>query len=410
MTPLRRPSTAVIAAAGAGAAAGVVMTVIVVAAWPESSDDVGATTAGAVVTPTVPPPPPITDLPETTQEPTAPSPTSSDESSWEDGSEGSAGTEPKDAPPLPNAAPAGEGPLPDYSAVSCPTSTVPVTSADALTVALSNATPGDVIAMAPGSYAGNFAITTSGTEQEPIWLCGSADSVIDGGDIEGDYAVHLENVSHWRLVGFTVTGGQKGIVADTTAESVIQGLRVSGTGDEAIHLRTNSTFNVVQGNTITDTGLRRDTYGEGVYIGSAVSNWCTYNACEADRSDYNVVVANTISDTGSESIDIKEGTTGGLVLDNTFDGASMTGADSWVDVKGNNYLIQANTGVSAPEDGFQTHQILDGWGDFNVFDGNHADVGGPGNAISSWPPESNVVHCNNTVANAADGLSNIPCS
>ncbi|WP_226926404.1 hypothetical protein, partial [Pseudomonas sp. K8] len=192
--------------------------------------------------------------------------------------------------------------------------------------------------------------------------------------------------------------------------SVIQGLTVSGTGDEAVHLRSNSTDNVVLGNTISDTGNRRDKYGEGVYIGSAVSNWCTYTDCDADRSDRNVVMGNTISGTSSESIDVKEGTTGGAVLGNTFDGAGMTGADSWVDVKGNNYLIQGNTGTNAEKNGMQTHQILDGWGDFNVFAANSLDVGSSDFAIASWPEESNVVRCDNTFVNAAEGLSNIPCT
>ena len=115
--------------------------------------------------------------------------------------------------------------------------------------------------------------------------------MLDGGDIEGGYALHLDGAQYWRLVGFTVSDGQKGVMADGTVGSVIQGLTVTGTGDEAIHLRTHSTDNVVSRNTISDTGHRRDKFGEGVYIGSAVSNWCTYTDCEADRSDRNVVRA-----------------------------------------------------------------------------------------------------------------------
>ena len=40
--------------------------------------------------------------------------------------------------------------------------------------------------------------------------------MIDGGDVEGGYAFHLDGARHWRLVGFTVSGGQKGVVADGT--------------------------------------------------------------------------------------------------------------------------------------------------------------------------------------------------
>ena len=66
-----------------------------------------------------------------------------------------------------------------------------------------------------------------------------------------------------------------------------------------------------------------------------MSNWPQYSGGEPDRSDRNVVQHNTISATSSESIDIKEGTTGGLVIGNVMDGSGMTGADSLVDVKGN---------------------------------------------------------------------------
>jgi len=214
---------------------------------------------------------------------------------------------------------------------------------------------------------------------------------------------------HWRLVGFTVTNGQKGVMADSTVGSVVQGLTVHDIGDEAIHLRANSTDNVVLNNTISKTGLRRDKFGEGVYVGSAVSNWCTVNDCQPDRSDRNVVKGNKMSQVTSEAVDVKEGTTGGLVEGNTFDGSALTGADSWVDVKGNNWLIKGNSGVKTTKDGFQTHQILKGWGDNNLFTGNIATVDGPGLAFALRPSVANVVACDNKFTGAGEGLSNIPC-
>jgi hypothetical protein len=163
-------------------------------------------------------------------------------------------------------------------------------------------------------------------------------------------------------------------------------------------------------NTVSDTGLRDEDYGEGIYVGSAVSNWCAYTDCEADRSDRNVIKGNTITDTTSEAIDIKEGTTGGVLVGNVFDGSAMTEADTWVNLKGNNYLVQGNRGASAAENGFETHDILPGWGDHNVFAANTGVVGGSGWGIASWPEGSNVVRCDNSLADAAEGLSNITCS
>jgi hypothetical protein len=68
--------------------------------------------------------------------------------------------------------------------------------------------------------------------------------------------------------------------------------------------------------------------------------------------------------------------------------ASKNSADSWIEVKGNGYLLDANHGVTSPRpntsecgnpkgdpgstenafcDGVQVHVILDGWGQNNTF-------------------------------------------
>ena len=228
--------------------------------------------------------------------------------------------------------------------------------------------------------------------------------------------LYLQQVRYWRLVGFTVREGQKGVMADGTTDTVVQDLTVTQIGDEAVHLRANSTDNVVRGLTISDTGLRRVKFGEGVYVGSAVSNWCDITGCEPDRSDRNVVVANTISRTAAESVDIKEGTTGGVLADNTFDGAGMRGdTDSWVDVKGNGWLVQANHGTTTKRSGFEVNLQADGWGTANTFDANTADVDGPGYGYELRPPTDdpaadNRVTCTNTATGAAEGLTNTTCA
>jgi len=261
-------------------------------------------------------------------------------------------------------------------------------------------------------YEGRFVARTAGTKEKPIFLCGGAGAVIDGGSVTGGYALHLEGANYWRVIGFTIRNGQKGLMADKVNHAVIQGLTVEQIGDEAIHLRNFSSDNVVQGNTIRETGKRRDKFGEGIYIGTAQSNWCTNSGCQPDNSDRNMVRNNNISATTAESIDIKEGTTGGWVIGNTFDGGSLSGShsDSWVDVKGNNWLIQGNTGRNALTDGFQVHEILDGWGKGNVFKGNTAEVNGPGYGFNFAPANDNRVSCDNKVVKADKGLSNVKCS
>jgi hypothetical protein len=197
---------------------------------------------------------------------------------------------------------------------------------------------------------------------------------------------------------------------DGATRVAVQGLLVEHIGDEAVHLRDNTTNSVVRGTTVRDTGNRKPKFGEGVYVGSAESNWCKYSNCQPDRSDGNFVLGNTISGVSSEAVDIKEGTTGGVVAGNRFNGAQIRGADSWVDVKGNGWLISGNRGAKAPTDGYQTHEILTGWGDHNLFAGNVSSVQASGYAIKLTPsPKSNVVRCSNKQTGAGEGLSNVRC-
>jgi len=305
--------------------------------------------------------------------------------------------------------------LPADERVTCPRSgadVVDVSTAEQLTAALGNARSGRVIRLADGVYRGAFVARASGTQDEPIWLCGGRGAVLDGGGPKKGYALHLVPAQHWRIVGFTVRNAQKGVMADGTSGTVIQDLLVEDIGDEAIHLRSGSTGNAVVGNTIRRTGLRRDKFGEGVYIGSAKSNWSKYSGGRPDRSDYNLVAENDIAETSSESVDIKEGTTGGAVLRNRFDGSTMTAADSWVDVKGNEWLVADNTGTGTPKDGMQTHRILDGWGARNTFTRNTIDVDGPGLGIYIHDPRdtANVVRCDNRTSTGAAVTSSIPCT
>lgn len=299
--------------------------------------------------------------------------------------------------------------------VTCPATTATVSTAQELQDALDAAAPGTVIGLADGTYDGQFTARASGTAAQPIWLCGGAGAVLRGPGTDAGIVLHLEQVAHWRLVGFTVREGQKGVMADGVSSSVVQGLTVTEIGDEAVHLRTASSGNVVRGLTVSHTGLREEKFGEGIYVGTARSNWCHISGCDPDRSDHNVLIANTFSATTAENIDIKEGTTGGVVADNLLDGAGLAGeADSWIDVKGNGWLIQGNRGTTA-RSGFQVNVQAPGWGTGNTFDQNTADVRGNGYGYelrrpTDEPAAGNRVLCTNTATAAAGGLTNATCT
>ena len=318
------------------------------------------------------------------------------------------------ASPAVSASPASPSPTPQALATvpGCP-SGKRVTTESELGLALSTATPGAVIVMAAGTYGGQFVAQASGTQDAPISLCGTRAAVIDGGDTTAGYALYLSGASWWRLVGFTVEGAQKGVVVDHGTHDLISGLYVHDVGDEAIHLRSFSTDNTVDGNVIRRTGLLKPKFGEGIYVGSANSNWCKYTACNPDASDRNIISNNDISQTMAENIDIKEGTTGGSIIANHLSGLGMdpTGASAWVNVKGNGWTVSGNVGQTSVNDGFQVHEVYAGWGLNNVFHQNQAVVNGPGYGFYSQHHSlGTVVTCDNTASGAAKGLSNISCT
>jgi len=291
---------------------------------------------------------------------------------------------------------------------------VSVNSAASLSSALANAKAGDLIKMANGLYKGNFVAPTSGTSTNKITLCGAKSAILDGSTLNSGYTFHLKG-SYWQLVGFSVTRGKNAIVLDRARYNLLSKLTVYNTGNEAIHLRTFSSNNIVESCDVSKTGMVTPAYGEGIYIGSAYSNWCTYTNCDPDKSDNNKIRKNRVYGTYAEPIDIKEGTTGTLIEGNALDGSALKGvnaADSWIDVKGNNVIVRDNKGSNSGNvllDGYQTHVVKTGWGQNIVFDGNTASVNADGYGIFISNSKDVTIKCNNTISGASKGLSNQNC-
>jgi hypothetical protein len=319
---------------------------------------------------------------------------------------------------------------------------VVVTDAVSLEKALAEARPGTTITLNDGNYngadvkdpsgkePGRFVAAVSGTAAAPIVLQGSPQAILDGGGTGGGYSLHLVGANYWKLLGFTVQSASKGIVLDRSNHTVIDGVHVTDIGAEGIHFRAFSSDNLLTNSRVENTGVRAPNFGEGVYIGSAQSNWGTYTGGEPDHSDRNQIIGNTITDTAAENIDIKEGSSDGVVRGNYLGGdkiASKNSADSWVDVKGNGYVIDANHGYTTPRpntsecgdpkgetdsaknpfcDGIQVHVILDGWGQRNTFANNVLEVNAPGAGIwlqNTAVPQHNVIKCDNQVSGAGAG-------
>ncbi|MEU1124801.1 right-handed parallel beta-helix repeat-containing protein [Streptomyces sp. NPDC005899] len=283
---------------------------------------------------------------------------------------------------------------------------IDVATASQLKAALAAAAPGGTIRLADGTYTGNFKATVPATPAARITLTGSAGAVLKAG---GGYGLHLNGASYWTVRGVTVTGGQKGIMADAADGVVIDSVTVHDLDMEGIHFRRSSRNGVLRNSRIHDTGHDGRGMGEGVYVGTAGDL--------TDRSDGVQILNNVIGPgVGGENVDIKEGTTGAKIIGNTFDGSGLTGAnydDSWVDVKGNNVLVEGNKGVRTTNNGYETHTQQSGWGCGTVFRGNASDLSGATgparlavnvtNLSASCPT---TVYGSNTVT-GGNGLTNI---
>jgi hypothetical protein len=338
----------------------------------------------------------------------------------------------------PNAGPTGASPVLGFT----PLRTVNVTDNTGLYAALADARAGDLINMADGTYMMDGIMaecSADGTEQNPIALQGSRQAIITTGDYQnGHYGLHATG-DYWRFLGFRITKAKKGFILDGAKFAYIDGIEVDTIGQEAVHFRSASSDGTVINSVIHNTGLTSPSFGEGLYVGSAVSNWgVTFNnvyygennGTGPDRSDRCKILNNHVWNTRAEGLDAKEGTTDCLVQGNLFEGCGWTGensADSAVDVKGKNWLIKDNV-ISAflPDgstprdanfpnslflDALQTHVVAEGYGQDNIFSGNFAVGAVPGYVVSISPApgaHGNVVYDNNKGVGAAQGIANIP--
>jgi hypothetical protein len=280
--------------------------------------------------------------------------------------------------------------------------------------ALAGAEPGDVIELEPGRYVRDggdrWVAAADGTAERPITLLGTRDAVIASDGPGGDYGLHVTG-DHWVVRGLVVEQASKGIVLDGSDGTVLDDVEVREVGDEGVHFRWCSSDGILRDSYIHDTGLDSPQFGEGVYVGSANSNWPKYSCTDGkDNSERTVIEGNTFEDITAEGADLKEGTESGMLRGNVFINVGHSGensADSAVDAKGNGWLIEGNTvrGASGEFlDGFQAHSVISGYGTGNSFTGNTVEGRIPGFGIGLYPAAGNVVTCSNTAPDAALGL------
>ncbi len=271
---------------------------------------------------------------------------------------------------------------------------VDVSTIDELFDAMRNASPGDIIRIAPGTYdyttyqsAQKIDTSADGTAEKPITLTAANPEnppVITGKSEENGYVLHIKG-DYWIIDGLKITTSQKGIVLDNSNYSIIRNCEISDTGSEAVALRDGSSYCLVQNTYIHDSGTITPGYGEGVYVGSAKSTTGFDYKC-----DYNVIDGCTFKNVAAEHIDIKEYTTGTEVKNCTFYGDGMTGenyAGSFIDIAGNDVSVHDNIGYRNGNEkivaAFELHEQVDGWGYHAVFENNTVYMDQPYGAVDT---------------------------
>lgn len=95
-----------------------------------------------------------------------------------------------------------------------------------------------------------------------------------------------------------------------------------------------------------------------------------------DHSDFNTLRRNIFGPgVKAENIDAKEFTTGGKIIENQFDGSDIKGKNSaiaWVDLKGNHWVAEGNSGHGCIRNGqgFRILKMTRGWGRGNRLNDN----------------------------------------
>ncbi|KAL4540198.1 hypothetical protein Ndes2526A_g03195 [Nannochloris sp. 'desiccata'] len=236
------------------------------------------------------------------------------------------------------------------------------------------AQPGDMIELLPGKYSPIYAheervnnktgkcrwprtatdgaiYALHGAPGKLITFCGTpGKTVIDGTPLQSSGAgILVVKSSYVRVAGFTVTNVLRGMDIQHTTNSEFLYITTSHTWHEGVRIRYHSSNNLLQYCNIQHTGKGYVGNGEGVYVGTA-SGQTVLCDNPKDETNYNIIRDNVFGpNVPSENVDVKEYTTGGQIINNTFDGKYMMGIHasiSWVVLKGTNYTVANNTGYS----------------------------------------------------------------
>eukprot|EP00752_Nemacystus_decipiens_P014698 g13091.t1 len=201
--------------------------------------------------------------------------------------------------------------------------------------ALAEAGPGDTVVLADGEYDEAIVTVQGGERGNPLTITGGRSAVINA-----EYHGRLVLVQHsWVTIeGFTVDGkiadadeaasyANKGVFVDsgnTSGDETLEGfvmreMSIINCGDECVRLKNFVVGAELSYNEISNCGVRDFVYGnsgkngEGIYVGTSSTQWDD----GPDGCSDILISRNVITPNGNECVDIKEGSTGVIVEENT---------------------------------------------------------------------------------------------
>lgn len=178
------------------------------------------------------------------------------------------------------------------------------------------AKPGDVVYVKNGTYRESVYISGrhGGTNYITFQNYPGHSPLIQGAGFESGRNKIIDS-SFIKFIGFRISNIQQGLFVETSNNIILQKLEVFDVGQEAVHIKFNSSFVTIEDSVIRDT--RKWKYnGEGVYIGTSSSQ--QPDAPPYDNTHDILVKNNTIYNTHDECIEAKEGT-----YNVTIDGNTM---------------------------------------------------------------------------------------
>jgi hypothetical protein len=223
------------------------------------------------------------------------------------------------------------------------------------------AVPGDSFIM-PNSrvvFSHEPTLLVAGTAAHPISLRGTSGSIFDSGS--SGYGLHILEANYNQVLGGVFENNKKGIVLDNSKYCTLRYARVAQCDQEAIHFRASSSDGLAEYCTIEGTGVATADFGEGFYVGTHDGNWSSEyvdrstpvqtvrgvlgNEDGVDQSHRVVIQKCQIINTTGEGLDYKQGVFDVVVRENDFYAcgwSNANSADSAIDLKGDNALIENN--------------------------------------------------------------------